>query len=61
MHSSTLFVKLKQRLNHLNFGQAAVGKGYALGSAILTALALMTAFVEKVELDTNDQDIVEEK
>ncbi|GMH33954.1 hypothetical protein BSKO_01788 [Bryopsis sp. KO-2023] len=45
------------RLDALGNTTAATGKGFAIGSAVLTALALMNAFAENVKLDGREDTI----
>jgi len=46
--------KITSRLDYLGDITASTGKGYTIGSAILTALALFMAFVQFAELDSID-------
>lgn len=43
------------RLDALGNTTAATGKGFAIGSAVLTALSLMTAFAENVKTDGTEE------
>jgi H(+)-translocating pyrophosphatase len=47
-------------LDALGNTTAATGKGFAIGSAVLTALALMNAFAEATGLDINGVDLLDQ-